>query len=76
MIRFAGPDGDYDVTPDNVDWQVHVADVEWSLVDGSLNLGDLQDAGARNEQTLRLRFNGKTPFVLEMDDIQAAEATF
>ncbi len=72
VIRFAGPDGDYDVTPDRVDWQVHVADVEWSLVDGSLNLGDLQDAGARSEQTLRLRFNGKTPFVLEMDDLQAA----
>lgn len=71
-IRFSGPDGDYDVTPGSVEWQVRVADVEWSIVDGELNLGDLQDAGQRIEETLRVRFSGKTPFVLEVEEIQAA----
>ena len=71
-MRFSGPDGDYDVTPGSVDWQVHVADVEWSIVDSDLNLGDMQDAGTRIEETLQIRFSGKTPFLLEMDDIRAA----
>ena len=70
-IRLSGPDEYHDVTPGSVDWQVHVSDVEWSIVDGNLDLGDLQDAGRRVEETLRVRFSGKTPFLLEMEDIQA-----
>ncbi|MFN2203639.1 MAG: VWA domain-containing protein [Caldilineaceae bacterium] len=70
-IRLSGPDEYHDITPASVDWQVHVADVEWSIVDGNIDLGDLQDAGKRVEETLRVRFSGKTPFLLEMEDIQA-----
>ena len=75
VIRFSGPDGDHDVTPNSVDWQVHVADVEWSIVNSDLDLGDLQDAGTRIERTIPIRFSGKTPFSLEMEDIQAAGST-
>ncbi len=72
QIRFSAPDGDHDVIPNNVDWQIHVSDVEWSLMDSDLNLGDLQDAGTRIEETLQIRFSGKTPFLVELDDIKAS----
>jgi hypothetical protein len=70
-IHLAGPDADYDVFPQQLDWQVRVNDVEWSLVSSALDLGDLQDAGARAEATLAIRFTGKTPFILQMVDINA-----
>ncbi len=50
-------------------------EVEWSLAGSDLNLGDLQDAGARATGTLLLRFNGKTPFVVQMEAISAAGET-
>lgn len=70
VIQLSGPDGDYDLFPAQLDWQVRVNDVEWSLVSGTLDLGDLQDAGNRVEMLLGVRFTGKTPFVLQMADLQ------
>jgi hypothetical protein len=70
-ITFSGPNGDYDVTPGRLDWESRVSSVEWSIVGGDLNLADLQDAGARVDETLLVRFNGKTPFVVEMAGVQA-----
>jgi hypothetical protein len=69
VIGFAGPDRDYDVFPQQLDWQMRVDDVEWSPVSSALNLGDLQDAGARTEALIGIRFTGKTPFVLQMLDL-------
>jgi hypothetical protein len=68
-IALSGPDDDHDVTPQSIDWRSRVNAVEWSLVNGALNLGDLQDAGAQATGELLIRFNGKTPFLVEMDDI-------
>lgn len=75
VIRLAGPDADYDVFPQQLEWQVRVNDVEWSLVSSALDLGDLQDAGARAEALLQIRFNGKTPFIIQMIEINATGAT-
>jgi hypothetical protein len=75
VISLKGPDADHDIFPQQVDWQVRVNDVEWSLVSGSLDLGDLQDAGSRSEATLAVRFSGKTPFLLQMANLQAEGQT-
>jgi hypothetical protein len=75
LLRISGPDADHDVTPTQLDWQVRVNDVEWSLVTSALDLGDLQDAGGRAEVMVALRFTGKTPFLLEMVDLQAEGRT-
>lgn len=71
VIRISGPDADVDVFPQQIDWQVRVDDVEWSLVTNSLDLGDLQDAGARIHTTLGIRFSGKTPFQIQLVDLTA-----
>lgn len=73
VILLSGPDGDHDVFPQQVDWQMRVNDVEWSLVGGDLNLGDLQDAGSRVQATLEVRFTGKTPFQLQMLGLTAED---
>lgn len=65
VITLQGPNGDYDVTPATLEWEARVASVEWSIVSGDLHLGDLQDAGARAVAPLLIRFNGKTPFVIQ-----------
>ncbi len=70
-ISLSGPDGDYDVSPSTVEWRTRVDEVEWSLAGSDLNLGDLQDAGARATGTLLLRFNGQTPFVVQMEGVTA-----
>lgn len=70
-LALTGPNGDYDVFPQKLDWQVRVNNVEWSLVSSSLNLGDLQDAGQKIDEHLQIRFNGKTPFVLQLTEINA-----
>jgi hypothetical protein len=70
-ISLRGPDADYDLFPQQLDWQLRINDVEWSLVSGALHLGDLQDAGARSQANLALRFNGKTPFLLQMTGLSA-----
>lgn len=71
VLQFSGPDADSDVFPQQIDWQVRVNDVEWSLVSGSLDLGDLQDAGTRIQTTLGVRFSGKTPFLLQVVELTA-----
>jgi hypothetical protein len=71
----AGPDRDYDVTPQQIGWQVRIANVEWSIVSSDLDLGDWQDAGARVEKSLLVRFNGKTPFVLQLVALNATGST-
>ena len=70
-VVFSGPDADYDVVPAQLDWQTRVASVEWSIVSNDLDLGDLQDAGARIEETILVRFSGKTPFLIQLADLVA-----
>ncbi|MEZ4656633.1 MAG: hypothetical protein R2911_03605 [Caldilineaceae bacterium] len=72
--HLAGPNGDYDVFPAEVSWQVRVDEVEWSIANSELSLGDLRLPGERVQTTLLVRFNGKTPFVIEASDL-AATAT-
>jgi hypothetical protein len=74
-VVLRGPNGDYDVVPNQFDWQARVASVEWSIVSGDLHMGDLQDVGARVQETLLLRFNGKTPFVVQLQGLQGSGAT-
>jgi hypothetical protein len=74
-VVLRGPNGDYDVTPGQFDWQARVASVEWSIVSGDLHLGDLQDVGARATETVLVRFNGKTPFVVQLQGLEGAGAT-
>jgi hypothetical protein len=70
-----GPNSDYDVTPGQFDWQARVASVEWSIASGDIHMSDLQDVGARGKETLLVRFNGKTPFVIQLNGLQGAGAT-
>lgn len=70
VIQFSGPDSDYDVFPQTLNWQVRVNDVEWSLVNAALDLGDLQDAGDSVQALLTLRFSGKTPFIVQMESLR------
>jgi hypothetical protein len=71
VLALRGPNGDYDVTPAQLDWRTRVNAVEWSLVDGALGFGDLQRAGEQAAATLLVRYSGETPFVIEMADIAA-----
>jgi hypothetical protein len=73
-LRLAGPDGDYDVVPAQVTWRAQVANVEWSVVSGELPLGDWQDAGSRVNATLLIRFNGRLPFILQVEDLTATSS--
>jgi hypothetical protein len=73
-VVLRGPNSDYDVTPSQFDWQARVASVEWSIVSGDLHMGDLQDVGSRAQETLLVRFNGKTPFVIQLEELQGQGA--
>jgi len=70
-LTLSGPNGDYDVFPQKLPWQIRVNNVEWTLVSSSLNLGDWQDAGQKVQAHLQIRFNGKTPFVLQLIEVKA-----
>ena len=48
--------------------------MEWGVA-GALDFGDLERPGERATETLYLRFNGKTPFVLEIVGITASGET-
>ena len=72
ILTLAGPNGDYDVFPQQLNWQVSVDRVEWSIVNSELSLGDLRNAGERAQETLLVRFNGKTPFVLQVEKLAAS----
>ncbi|MEZ4732121.1 MAG: vWA domain-containing protein [Caldilineaceae bacterium] len=69
-ILLSGPTADYDVLPQEITWQTRVNNIEWSVVSTALDLGRFQDAGAQVKATLLVRFSGKTPFVLQMDDVK------
>ncbi|MEX1020693.1 MAG: vWA domain-containing protein [Litorilinea sp.] len=70
-LQISGPNEDYDVFPNRLDWQVRVAPIEWSIVSGDLFLPDMQDAGARIETTIQVRFTGEPPFLVEVVALDA-----
>jgi len=70
-LLLSGPTDDYDVFPSEVAWQMRVNNVEWSVISTALNLGTFQDAGTQLQTTLLVRYDGKTPFVLQMEDVHA-----
>ncbi len=74
QISLAGPSEDFDIFPPTVDWRLQIRGVEWSVV-GDLNFGDVGRAGERSTQPLLLRFDGKTPFVVQVEGIEAAGET-
>lgn len=71
-LTISGPNADYDVFPSQLDWQVRVDEVEWSLASGELSLDDLRNPGERAETVLLMRFNGKTPFVVQATNLEAS----
>ncbi len=71
-VNLTGPNDDYDVRPASLAFQSRVAGIEWSIVSGDLHLADLQDAGARVATTVLVRFNGKTPFVVQATGVRGA----
>ena len=72
LLTLSGPSSDYDVFPAQLAWQVGVDRVEWSIVNSELSLGDLRNAGERAQETLLVRFNGKTPFVIQAERVEAS----
>ncbi len=70
IIALSGPTTDYDVFPAEIGWQTRVNTIEWSVVSTALNLGNFQDAGAQAKAVLLVRFSGKTPFVLQMEEVK------
>jgi hypothetical protein len=71
-LALSGPNADYDVFPAQLDWQVRVDEVEWSLASGELSLNDLRNPGERAEAILLMRFNGNTPFVVQATHLEAS----
>lgn len=87
ILGIAGPDQDFEVVSSNprasseavshsasLPFRFQVREVEWSIA-GALDFGNLGRAGESGTETLQLRFNGKTPFVLNVVGI-AASAEF
>ena len=74
QIRLTGPSEDFDIFPSSVEWRLQIRGVEWSVV-GDLDFGDVGRAGERSTQSLLLRFDGKTPFVVQVMGIAAAGET-
>ncbi len=86
LLNLAGPSQEFDVISANpssgagpagsaiVPFRLQIRDVEWSVA-GALDFGNLGRAGEKTTQTLYLRFNGKTPFVVETVGIAASGET-
>ncbi len=74
QISLSGPSEDFDIFPSSVEWRLQIRGVEWSVV-GDLNFGDVGQAGERSTQPLLLRFDGSTPFVVQVEGIAAAGET-
>ena len=86
LLSLSGPDQDFDVLAAQssaggdpsaaaaVPFRVQIRDVEWSVA-GAIDFGDLGRAGEKTTETLLLRFNGKTPFVVEIIGIAASGET-
>lgn len=70
-ISLSGPSADFDIFPAVVDWRLLVRGLQWSVV-GSLDFGDVGNAGERSTEPLLLRFDGNTPFVVQVRGIEAA----
>ena len=74
QISLTGPSEDFDIFPAAVAWRLQIRGVEWSVV-GDLDFGDVGRAGERSTQPLLLRFDGSTPFVVQVKGIAAAGET-
>ncbi|MXZ19294.1 MAG: VWA domain-containing protein [Caldilineaceae bacterium SB0665_bin_25] len=86
LLSLAGPSQDFDVlaahassgadpsSAATVPFRLQIRDVEWGVA-GALDFGDLGRAGERATETLFLRFNGKTPFVLKIVGLTASGET-
>ena len=86
LLSFAGPSQDFDVlsahppsragpsSAATVPFRLHIRNVEWSVA-GALDFGDLGRAGEKATESLLLRFNGKTPFVVEIVGMAASGET-
>ena len=55
-------------------FRLQIRDVEWSVA-GALDFGNLGRAGESSTETLLLRFDGKTPFVVQVVGIAASGET-
>ena len=74
VLRLAGPGQEFDVLAAEIPFRLQIRDVEWSLA-GALDFGILGQAGERATETLLLRFDGKTPFVVQVVAIAASGET-
>ena len=74
ILSLAGPGQDFDVLSETIPFRLQIRGVEWSLA-GALDFGNLGRAGERTTETLLLRFNGKTPFVVQVVGIAASGET-
>lgn len=74
VLSLTGPGQDYDVLSDTLPFRLQIRDVEWSLA-GALDFGNLGRAGERATETLLLRFDGKTPFLVQVVGVAAAGET-
>lgn len=68
-IALRGPSEDFDVLPVELPFRLRIRGIEWST-SGSLNFGDLRNAGEQETETLRVRFDGSTPFVVQVLGIE------
>ncbi len=74
VLSLTGPGQDYDVLSDTLPFRLQIRDVEWSLA-GALDFGNLGRAGERATETLLLRFDGKTPFLVQVVGVAASGET-
>ncbi len=86
LLSLAGPSQDFDVlsahfpsgagpsSEATVPFRLQIRDVEWGIA-GAIDFGDLGRAGEKTTDTLFLRFNGKTPFVVEIVGIAVSGET-
>ena len=73
-LRLAGPSQDFDVHAATIPYRLQIRGVEWSVA-GALDFGNLGWAGESSSETLFLRFDGKTPFVVQVVGIAASGET-
>jgi hypothetical protein len=71
-IRLRGPNEDFDVFPGEVEYLLRIAGLEWAVVSSELSLGNLGRAGERASDTLLIRYEGKTPFTLQMIGLEVS----
>lgn len=74
VLRLLGPSEDFDVLPNTLPYRLQIRGLEWRVA-GSLHFGDLGLAGEQATASLLLRFDGKTPFVVQVLGLTAAGET-